>query len=81
MRFKGRVLGQQNVYSNIRAYESESNADWILLVRSNPVFTCVKLSRWVILYPQQNESEVRAFVKSIRQVAQGMSFNIPQPEL
>lgn len=81
VRFKGRVLSQQTIYSNATPYASNSEADWTRSVRSLPMYTSAKLHKWVILYPQQNESEVRTFVNTVRQVAKTMGFNIPPPVL
>lgn len=69
------------IYSCVKVYKSESKADRTKYIRSLPLFTSTVLSQWVILYPQQNDNDVRVLIKTIRQFDQGMSFNIPQPEL
>lgn len=81
LKIKGRVLNQQKIYCNGKMYESESQADWTSQVCSLPMFTSALLQRWVVLYPNENEIEVRAFIKTIQKVGDDMSFKIPLPEL
>lgn len=80
VKMKGRILTSQKVYCNNKQYDTGSEANWTKHVRSLPMFTSAIIRKWVVLYPQQNDYEVKAFIKTIHQVAKSMAFNIPQPE-
>lgn len=77
----GRKLPVQNIYSKTTKYYAGHEADWTSQLRALPMYATSFLPKWVIIYPNQNEQEVKTFVDTLRKVAHGMSFNILMPEL
>lgn len=81
VKIKGRVLPSEKVYCNTKFYDSGENAEWSRHVRSVPMYTSARIQSWIVVYPNQNVNDVRQFVNTLKQVGNGMSFTLSQPEL
>eukprot|EP00102_Acyrthosiphon_pisum_P020704 XP_016657914.1 PREDICTED: protein piwi-like [Acyrthosiphon pisum] len=77
----GRVLPQESLHGNNYIFPAGNKANWTVQLSKLPMFTCAEIQRWVVLGPEENGAEVRQFTNTLLQVAKGMSFNLPQPEI
>lgn len=77
----GRVLPPEKIRThNIgHVLDGGSDADWTRHLRNLPMFTCIKIKRWVILAPKDCCAFINPFVQSLERAARGMSFSLPQP--
>ncbi|XP_001947590.2 piwi-like protein Siwi [Acyrthosiphon pisum] len=75
------VLPQQSLQGKNYQFPAGNEANWTVHLCKLPMFTCAEIQRWVVLGPEENGAEVRQFTNTLLQVAKGMSFNLPQPEI
>ncbi|XP_050528638.1 piwi-like protein Siwi [Daktulosphaira vitifoliae] len=76
-----RVLLPEKIKSNNGEYSGDKNADWTKHLRSNPMYTCVKVKHWVVVAPGDNMAAVKDFITDLSSAGSGMSFNLPPPIL
>lgn len=78
---KARVLPPESIKSHTKTFDGGVEADWTRHLRALPMFTCAQLRCWIILTPQENIREVKAFTESLFKAGQGMSFILPKPHM
>lgn len=82
VRINGRILPNEKLYSNTKHYSSDENADWTQSVYFQPFFKSAKLQQnWVVVHPSEHDNHVKDFLRILKNVAKGMSFELPPPEL
>jgi len=77
----GRVLPFESIGSNNSQYNGGPEADWSRNMKNLPMFTSVKMNRWVIITPTIVAQEINTFVAVLQKVGNGMSFSLPNPKM
>lgn len=76
-----RILPLEQIKSQNKSYDGGFEADWTKHLRSIPMFSNAIVRSWVIVAPQDLQRDVQSFAQTLSKAAQGMSFQLPQPNM
>lgn len=79
--FEGRELKQElMIFGDDKTSQNNNRVDWTNAMKSNQMYRSIPLKRWVYIYPQKNANESREFLNLLREVANGMRYDMAEPK-
>lgn len=79
--FTGRILKNERiVLGGKNTATTNEAADFTRDLRSNPMFLCVELRNWFVLFPPRSQRETNDFIGCLCRAARGKYMKIDQPK-
>ncbi|XP_026806338.1 piwi-like protein Siwi [Rhopalosiphum maidis] len=79
IQLNGRILKQEMIKGNQRECSYGHDANWTKNLHNLPMYRTVILKKWLVIFQSDNKSAVEEFVSTLRNVAKGLNFDLPQP--
>lgn len=81
VQFPGRALRQETIQFGAGAsVTNDDRVDWTNPMKMNQMFHTIPLKRWAFLYPKRCAKESEEFLNLMRDVANGMHYDMADPK-
>lgn len=82
VQFTGRALPQEEILlGRDRRSQNDDRVDWTNALKSNAMYTSMKLERWLVLVPRNCRREIDEFLKLMEEVSNGLQFEMSKPKI